>query len=131
MSHSSFQHGNPSYFRFLQLAQSVNRIRAVAALTPNETQLLQEVALRHFAGQAFTVKQALALEDLGSPATLHKRVQRLRKAGFLSVEQKETDHRSKYLTATPLAIQHFECLGVAMHKALKLETLGTERPTKD
>jgi len=127
MSHISLQPGNPSYLRFLKLAQSVNSIRAVAMLTANETQLLQEVALRHFEDQAFTVKQALALQDLGSPATLHKRVQCLRKAGFLSIEQKETDHRTKYLTATPLAIQHFECLGVAMQKALTLESLDTER----
>jgi DNA-binding MarR family transcriptional regulator len=126
MSHNSLQPGDPSYFRFLKLAQSVNSIRAVAMLTPNENQLLQEVALRHFEGQAFTIKQALALEDLGSPTTLHKRVQRLRKAGFLSIEQKETDHRTKYLTATALAIQHFECLGVAMHKALSLETHKAE-----
>ena len=122
MSHDGLQPGNPSYLRFLKLAQSVKSVSTGAGFTPNETQLLQEVALRHFEGQAFAVNQALALNHLGSPATLHKRIQRLRHAGFLSFEHKDTDHRTKYLTVTPLAIQHFECLGVAIQKALTLET---------
>jgi len=49
---------------------------------------------------------------------LHKRIKRLRHAGLLSFKQEDTDHRTKYLIATPLATLHFERMGEAMHKAL-------------
>ncbi len=118
MKDKDLQPSDTTYFQFLKIIQLAKIVNTGSGLTPNEIQLLQAVALSHFEGQAFTVKQALKLKDLGSPATLHKRIQHLRKGGFLSIEKKDTDHRSKYLVATPLAIQHFECLGLAMQKAI-------------
>jgi DNA-binding MarR family transcriptional regulator len=118
MKYNDTQPSHTFFFRFLTLAQSIESIPTGAGLTPNETQLLYEIALSHFEGQAIYVKQALALKELGSPATLHKRIQRLRETGFLSVEQKAADYRTKYLVVTPLAIQLFESLGLAMQKAI-------------
>lgn len=118
MKYEDLQPSNTVFFRFLKLAQSIESIPTGAGLTPNEAQLLHEVALSHFEGQTLYVKQALALKELGSPATLHKRILRLRETGFLSVEHKDTDHRTKYLIVTPLAIQYFESLGLAMQKAI-------------
>jgi DNA-binding MarR family transcriptional regulator len=121
MKDKDLQLSDMTYFQFLKIIQSAQSVHTSSGLTPNEIQLLQEVVLSHFEGQAFTVKQALQLQDLGSPATLHKRIQNLRKGGFLCIEKKDTDHRSKYLIATPLAIQYFECLGLAMQKAIDAE----------
>ncbi len=119
MKDKDLQPSDMTYFQFLKIIQLTKTVHTGSGLTPNEIQLLQEVALSHFEGQAFTVKQALKLQDLGSPATLHKRIQNLRKGGFLSFEKKDTDHRSKYLIATPLAIQYFECMGEIMQQAVQ------------
>ena len=118
MKDNDLQPSDTTYFQFLKIIQLAKSSHTITELTPNEIQLLQEIALSHFEGQAFTVKQALKLKDLGSPATLHKRIQHLRKGGFLRTEKKDTDHRTKHLIATPLAILQFEFLGLAMQKAI-------------
>jgi len=119
MKHTDLQANHRMFFRFLKLTQEVNRKLLDSELTPRENHLLQEVVLCYFENRALTVRQALALDELGSPATLHKRIKRLRHAGLLSFKQEDTDHRTKYLIATPLATLHFERIGEAMHKALR------------
>jgi DNA-binding MarR family transcriptional regulator len=119
MKHTDLQANHRMFFRFLKLTQEVNRKLLDSELTPRENHLLQEVVLCYFENRALTVKQALALDELGSPATLHKRIKHLRHVGLLSVRQKETDHRTKYLIATPLAIQHFERMGKVMKQAVE------------
>jgi replication initiation and membrane attachment protein DnaB len=79
---------------------------------------LQEVALRHFNDQSLKVSEMLNMKHLGLAATLHKRLERLRRVGLLSVRHEATDHRIKYLIATPLAMRHFERMGQAMKRAI-------------
>ena len=119
MKHADLQNSHQLYFQFLKLTQSVEHKHPGSALSPNETHLLQEVVLRFFENRAFTIRQALALNELGSPATLHKRIKHLRHVGLLSVKQEDADHRTKYLIATPLAIQHFEHMGAVMQQAMQ------------
>jgi len=69
-----------------------------------------------------SVRDAMALSHLGSPATLHKRLVRLRNMGLLCAKQKANDRRTKYLSLTPLAFKHFKNLGEALHNALLDET---------
>lgn len=118
MNDMAHQDHGQLYFQFLKLSQSVQNNDQGQGLSPTETDLLKEVVLRDFEGRAFSVSEALALKNLGSPATLHKRLQRLREAGLLSFTKEITDKRTKYLIATPLAIQYFERMGDAMQKAM-------------
>ena len=118
MKYDDLQPSEQMYFRFLTLTQSVKSQHIGVQLTAMETHVLQEVVLRYFEDRALTVSQALAMKDLGSPATVHKRIKRLRHAGLLSFKQVDTDHRTKHLIATPLAVLHFERLGELMHQAL-------------
>jgi hypothetical protein len=37
---------------------------------------------------------------------------------LLDIQKKASDHRTKYLIATPLTIAHFERMGEAVQKAL-------------
>ncbi len=61
-----------------------------------------------------SVHEAINLGHLGSPATLHKRVSRLRSLNLLAIGQRETDRRTKYLIATQESLSHFRELGVVM-----------------
>lgn len=107
------------YIRFLTLTQAQKISPNGKDLTPPERHLLEDVALRHFENRAYTVSEALALHHLGSPATLHKRLKRLRDWGLLSFEQDPSDHRTKYLVATPLTIAHFDRMSQAMALAMQ------------
>lgn len=107
------------YIRFLTLTQAQKISPNGKDLTPPELHLLEDVALRHFENRAYTVSEALALHHLGSPATLHKRLKRLRDWGLLSFEQDPSDHRTKYLVATPLTIAHLDRMSQAMALAMQ------------
>ena len=72
-----------AYFRFLQLAKAVEALPDGALMDANESALLEEIVLRWHEGQPMTVREAIGLAHLGSPATLHKRVTRLRQKEML------------------------------------------------
>ena len=107
------------YLRFLKLSQALKWHPDGQDLTAPEMQLLEDIALRHFENRAYTVSEALALQHMGSPATLHKRLKRLCTGGLLRYERHPEDHRTKFLLVTPLAIAHFERMGDAMHLVMQ------------
>ncbi len=109
------------YGQFLQLARSVGTLPADLALSPLEAVLLEEVFLHSRDKRPLTVKEAIELNHLASPSTLHKRVTHLRKLQWLQTEHHDGDHRTKYLVLTPQAMEHFHALGMAMQKALRMQ----------
>ena len=72
-----------AYFRFLQLARAVEALPDGALMDANESALLEAVVLRWHEGHPMTVREAINLATLGSPATLHKRITRLRNKALL------------------------------------------------
>jgi hypothetical protein len=99
------------YLRFLREAHAP---RHPIQLTPDESWLLQEIAIRWLDNKPMSVHEAINLGHLGSPATLHKRVSRLRSMNLLAIGQRETDRRTKYLIATQESLSHFKELGMTM-----------------
>jgi hypothetical protein len=79
-----------------------------AMLDPNEKALLEIVALRWAHGAPMTVRQAIALAYLGSPATLHKRLMRLRKRKYLQLQSVSGDKRVKQLVPGTLGLEFIE-----------------------
>ena len=76
-----------AYFRFLQLAKAVEALLA-----------------------------AIGLAHLGSPATLHKRVTRLRQKEMLDAFSEAGDRRAKFLIPTSKALDYFDQLGRSMQQ---------------
>ena len=112
-----------AYFRFLQLAQTFQASSPASALDANERALLEAVALRWFEDRPMTVREAIALDYLGSPATLHKRISRLRQKDMLVAFNQEGDRRAKYLIPSEKTLFQFAELGSNMkkvHSALAL-----------
>jgi len=118
MKYDDLQPSEQMYFRFLKHAQAFKTKVNGHALTPSDACFLEEVVLRDFENRPLTVSEALTLTHLGSSATLHKRLKRLREWDLLDIQKKASDHRTKYLIATPLTIAHFERMGEAVQKAL-------------
>ena len=93
------------YFRFLERKQSIN---VSMEIDPNEAALL-EVAILHWAkGEPMTVRQTVAVTHLGSPATLHKRLMRLRAGNFLQLQDVAGDRRVKHVVAGPRGISYIK-----------------------
>jgi DNA-binding MarR family transcriptional regulator len=61
-----------------------------------------------------TVREAISLDRLGSPATLHKRITRLREKDMLGTLNLEGDRRAKYLTPTKRSLAYFDHLGQSL-----------------
>jgi DNA-binding MarR family transcriptional regulator len=106
-----------AYFRFLQLAKALQADASAVALDANERALLEAVALCWFEDRPMTVREAIALESLGSPATLHKRITRLRQKDMLVAYNQEGDRRAKYLVPSEKTLQLFADLGAHMGRA--------------
>lgn len=109
-----------AYFRFLQLARAVEALPDGAPMDANETALLEAVVLRWHEGQAMTVREAINLADLGSPATLHKRITRLRNKEMLTTYSESGDRRAKFLIPTQQALDYFDRLGQSLHQVHSL-----------
>lgn len=103
-----------AYLRFLQLAKAFKSNTDALDLDANELALLEAVALCWFEGHAMTVREAIALADLGSPATLHKRITRLRQKEMLIAFNQEGDRRAKYLIPSEKTLTYFSHLGQNM-----------------
>jgi hypothetical protein len=109
-----------AYFRFLLLAKALQKETPEAlAMDANERALLDAVALCWFEGHPQTVRQAIAMEHLGSPATLHKRITRLRQKDMLLAQSQEGDRRAKYLVPSDKTLQLYSLLGGHMHGVLQ------------
>jgi DNA-binding MarR family transcriptional regulator len=107
-----------AYLRFLQLAQAIDGHPDLPQLDANERALLEALALDWHNGTPMTVMQAMALKHLGSPATLHRRISRLRKLGMIEPLEDEHDTRIKRLMLTATARSYFEQMGETLRTAI-------------
>jgi len=105
-----------AYLRFLQLARVIQALPDGMEMDANERALLEAVVLRWHENSPMTVREAIGLSHLGSPATLHKRITRLREKEMLSTLNLEGDRRAKFLTPTPRTIEYFSHLGQSMQQ---------------
>ena len=105
-----------AYFRFLQLAQAVETLPDGIPMDANESALLEAVVLCWHKGRPMTVREAINLARLGSPATLHKRVTRLRNKKLLDTCSEAGDRRTKFLVPTQEALDYFARLGQSMQQ---------------
>jgi len=108
---------NP-YLRFLQLAKAIQNLPDAPLLDANENALLEAIALRWYEQKPMTVREAIALSELGSPATLHKRITRLRDRDLVKTYSQADDKRAKFLIPTEKSLAMFNDYGKKMSFAL-------------
>ena len=106
-----------AYLRFLQLAKVVQALPDGQEMDANESALLQSVVLRWYENEPMTVREAIGLAQLGSPATVHQRITRLREKDMLSTLNQEGDRRAKFLIPTQRTLDYFQHLGQSMQQA--------------
>jgi DNA-binding MarR family transcriptional regulator len=104
------------YISFLNVALTHAKEAPISELDPNEIAMLESIALKDYAGENLTVMGLMALEGLGSPATLHRRLSRLRRLGVIDVLGDKHDSRIKYLKVTPVVHDYLARMGKALLK---------------
>lgn len=104
-----------AYMRFLKLSKAIQQLPDAPLLDANENALLEEIALRWFEKSPMTVREAISLAHLGSPATLHKRITRLRQRDLLLTFNQPDDKRAKYLLPSEKTLAMFADLGKKMN----------------
>jgi len=116
-SNNSSNKGNP-YLRFLQLSKAIQNLPDAPLLDANENALLEAIALRWFEQKPMTVREAIGLSNLGSPATLHKRITRLRNRDLVQTFSQTDDKRAKFLIPTEKSLGMFNDYGKKMSAAI-------------
>ena len=106
-----------AYLRFLDLAAAVETLPGMDFFDPNHKALFEAILLRWSRGQAMTVREAIHLAELGSPATLHKRLVRLRQADMVAVQAIEGDRRTKLLIPTEKGLDYVSRFGSHLTQA--------------
>ena len=90
------------YLNFIQLAQGISQLEKFPYMTPLSKIILDHVALNERQEHPLSVRQLITIDAIASPATIHKHLSRLRKSGYVGVDENITDKRTKPLVLTPL-----------------------------
>ncbi len=104
------------YIRFLQLAEAIKGLPALPPLDPLEERILALVARAAQEARRLSVRDMMAIDALGSPATIHGRLKSMRQKGWLTLADTE-DARRKQVSLTPAALKHFDKLSKCMIRA--------------
>lgn len=105
------------YLRFASLVNSMN-MDAGVDMDGVAMRLLEAITSAQAQGSPLKVTDAMRL-GIASSATLHKKIEALKVQGYVQVEHPEDTKRTKYLTPTQQALNHFDALGKALLKVAK------------
>ena len=108
----------PSYIRFLNLIETLDRINPGKKLDYIEESLLDKIVTCSHSKESVLVGDLILLAELGSQATLHGRVKNLSAMGYIKMAS-NTDGRKKEVLPTKLAIKRYEEISKCLEKAAK------------
>lgn len=106
-----------AYLRFLNLLRGVEATLLPPSLDATAKCLLERIACQHALGKPLTITEAMALQDVASPATIHRKIDDLRDTGWVDTEFQGDNRRTKYLTPTPKARKYFDKINALMPSA--------------
>ena len=106
------------YLRFLQLADTIRGLPSLPLLDPLEERILALVARSGEQEERLCVRDMMAKEQLGAPATIHTRLKSMRVKGWIVLSDTE-DARRKQIELTQEAVHYFDRLSKCMVEAAK------------
>jgi hypothetical protein len=111
---------NQIYLRYLVLTEALRKSNIdLSGIDDVGKKLLEAIAIRSAQGQPLVVTQTMELSDIASPATIHRRIGILLKAGLIQVQQTEQNQKIKFLVPTQMSIDYFDKLGKLMTSAMR------------
>lgn len=112
------------YLRFLQLAEAIRGLPTLPPLDPLEERMLAFVARAGQQDERLSVRDMMAREELGAPATIHGRLKSMREKGWIALADTD-DARRKQVELTPLALRHFGKLSKCLLQAARAAAPGS------
>jgi DNA-binding MarR family transcriptional regulator len=106
------------YLRFLNLIHALDGGENAPAMDLDAKKLLEMIAVRHASEKPLTVTDAMALDTIASPATIHRKLDQLRELGMIDTVFEGKNRRTKYLVPTQAAQDYFAQAGKVMQQAL-------------
>ncbi len=108
-----------TYLCFVRLTEQLESKSKIPELDEIEQGLLNVIALHLSEGRSLLVSDVIYLKQIGSAATLHRRLSKLAKEDLIRFSN-DVDGRKKNLELSPKAIDYFaklgECIAVAASK---------------
>jgi hypothetical protein len=108
----------PSYIKFLNLIDAIDRINPGKKLDGTEESLLDKIVSCAHAKQTILVGDLISISDLGSQATLHGRLKNLSALGYIKMAA-NADGRKKEVLPTKMALKRYEDISKCLEKAAK------------
>jgi len=106
------------YLRFLQLAEALRGLPSLPSLDPLEQRILELVARTGQEHERLSVRDMMAKNEFGSPATVHGRLKSMREKGWIMLSD-TGDTRRKQIELTQAALLHFDKLSTCLIQAAK------------
>lgn len=103
-----------AYLRLLNLVSAIQR--GQPALDPIEERLLNRMATAWHRGEKVSVTEAMDAQDGLAPATVHRRLKRLRDKGLITLATDAGDQRVRYIEPTPQALRYFAELDACLRR---------------
>lgn len=107
-----------SYLQYLEQSHKSKWHQSVFAGKPICEKLLGIIAIESETGKPYTVSEIMRLKNLGSPGTIHRRLETLRRAGLVHQVFKNGDRRTKYVVPTTIANKYFKNMGNVMEQVV-------------
>jgi len=96
---------NQCHFPLLKTFADFESGQVFTTMDAETVKLLEQIVIQYAEGHPLTVSQAMMLSRIASPSSLHKKIEKLRKANLISHEYNAANRRTKYLMPSSL-IQH-------------------------
>jgi hypothetical protein len=106
------------YINFLNLLKAIDQTAESTQLDSTCKLILEEIAVNQAADKLLTVSDVMGLKSLGSPATLHRKLDVLLNTGFIKSIFQGTNRRTKFMVLTPMGEAYFERLSTAITQAI-------------
>jgi predicted transcriptional regulator len=106
--------GSMAYLRLLNLVSAIQR--GQPALDPIEERLLNRMATAWHRGEKVSVTEAMDGKEGLAPATVHRRLKRLRDKGLITMATDASDQRVRYIEPTPQALRYFAELDACLQQ---------------
>lgn len=100
--------------KYLNFADIHEKIKKKYHVDSRQCQILRFATHRHLNQNPVKVLEVIQLNEIASPATLHKIIQELVDARLLKLQINEEDNRIKFLIPTPTAIKLLGEIGKEM-----------------
>ena len=107
-----------TFIRFLHLKEALSGHQVDDEIDLTAQKLLEVVSLNHAQNKPLTVTDAMQLQSIASPATLHRKLSSLLELGYIEFVFEGNNRRTKYIHPTAKTDAYFDALGQVLQQSM-------------